>query len=373
MNCWNASTRSSWDSGTWSCHDTGESARPETKQVPVIGRRRLVALPLLGLGIAACALSRGPAGSRHPAPPDPDGWIDAHALSAPSEARQTVASLAAFLTAPARNERDKARAIYRWVTAFIDYAPQGVTASTALDPTPEAVLARGTAVCAGFSDLFTALARAAGLEAESITGYGKGYAYEAGEPVPVPTNHAWNAVKIDGHWRLVDCTWGAGAVEDRSYVKRFNPFYFLTSPIAFSWLHFPVDPRWQLRDPPLTLAEFEALPLVRHPFFEYGLELVSHPSAIIRASTPRTTILIASPPGVALLASAHCPPSATMPVNIPVQTRRGRHSLAVDTRGASDCVVRVFATSESDQERASGRAVFRWALAYRVRAAGSAE
>ena len=284
-----------------------------------------------------------------------------------------MASLAAFLVAPARNEREKARAIYRWVTAFIDYAPQGVTASasTALDPTPEEVLARGTAVCAGYSDLFTALARAAGLEAESITGYGKGSAYEAGEPVAGPTNHAWNAVKVDGQWRLVDCTWGAGVVEDHSYVKGFNPFYFLTSPLAFSWLHFPVDPRWQLRDPPLTLAEFEALPLVRHPFFEYSLDLVSHPFAIIRASLPRTTILIASPPGVALLAAAHCPPTATIPANIPIHARRGQHSLAVDTRGASDCVVRVFATSES--ERASGRVVFRWALAYRVRAAGAPE
>jgi hypothetical protein len=228
-------------------------------------------------------------------------------------------------------------------------------------------------VCGGYSDLFTALARAAGLEAESITGYGKGHAYEVGEPIAGPANHAWNAVKIDGEWRLVDCTWGAGTVEDDSYVKRFNPFYFLTPPLAFSWLHFPVDPRWQLRDPPLSLAEFEALPLVRHPFFEYGLDLVSHPFAVIRAPLPRTTILIASPPGVALLAAAHCPPTAPAPADVPIRARRGLHSLTVDTRGASDCVVRVFATSVSESERASGRAVFRWALAYRIRAAAAPE
>jgi hypothetical protein len=338
---------------------------------PVIERRRLVALPLLGLGIAACALSRGPAGSRHAAPPDPDAWIDAHALSAPAEARQAVASLAAFLTAPARNEREKARAIYRWVTAFIDYAPQGATASAALDPTAAAVLARGTAVCAGYSDLFTALARAAGLEAESITGYGKGYGYEAGEPLAGPTNHAWNAVKVDGQWRLVDCTWGAGAVEDHAYVKRFNSFYLLTSPLAFAWLHFPVDPHWQLRDPPLTFAEFEALPLVRHPFFVYGLDLVSHPSATIRVSTSRTTVRIASPPGVALLARAHCPPNATSSSDIPVRARHGQHTLSIDMGGASDCVVRIFATRES--ERTPGHAVFYWALDYRIRVAGAPE
>ena len=337
----------------------------------VSARRGLVLLALLGLGVAACALSRDRAGPRPSAPPDPDAAIDAHALSAPAEARRSVATLAAYLGAPARNEREKARAVFRWVTEFIAYAPPGAGASAILDPAPEAVLARGTAVCEGYSDLFTALARAAGLEAESIAGYGKGHAYEAGEPVNGATNHAWNAVKVDGRWQLVDCTWGAGVVDGGAYVKRFNPFYFLTPPLAFSWLHFPLDPRWQLRDPPLTLAEFEELPLVREPFFEYGLELVSHPSAVIRTATPRITVRIATPPDVALLATAHCPPAAATPIEIPDEARRGRHSLSLDTRGAGDCVVRIFARRAS--ERTSGRAVFRWALDYRLLAADRLE
>jgi transglutaminase/protease-like cytokinesis protein 3 len=185
------------------------------------------------------------------------------------------------------------------------------------------------------------------------------------------TNHAWNAVKVDGRWQLVDCTWGAGVVEGHAYVRRFNPFYFLTPPLAFSWLHFPLDPRWQLRDPPLSLAEFEKLPLVRDPFFEYGLELVSHPSAIIRTSTHRTTVRIATPPDVALLATALCPPDATTPAEIRDQARHGRHSLSIDTRGAGDCVVRIFARRAS--ERTPGQAVFRWALDYRLLASGGPE
>jgi hypothetical protein len=322
-----------------------------------------VLLPSLGLAVAAVALS-GPAGPRPSAPPDPDAAIDAHALSAPVEARRSVAALAAFLVAPARDERAKARAVFRWVTEFIAYAPQRASAPATLDSTPESVLARGTAVCEGYSDLFTALARAAGLEAVSVAGYGKGSGYVAGEPVSGPANHAWNAVRIDGRWQLVDCTWGAGVVEGRAYVKRFNPFYFLTPSRAFSWLHLPLDPRWQLRDPPLSLAEFERLPLVRDPFFEYGLELVSHPSAIIRSSTPRTTVRIVTPPDVALLAVARCPPAATTPLELRVQARHGRHSLSIDTRGAGDCVVRIFARRAG--ERTSGQAVFHWALDYRL-------
>lgn len=57
----------------------------------------------------------------------------------------------------------------------------------------------GTAVCNGYAQAFTAMAEAAGLEAVMVTG-----SDSAGD---TGGNHAWNKVRIDGRWLLVDVTW----------------------------------------------------------------------------------------------------------------------------------------------------------------------
>jgi hypothetical protein len=42
--------------------------------------------------------------------------IDAHALNAPANVEKSVETLAKYLTAPAKNNKEKARAIFRWIT-----------------------------------------------------------------------------------------------------------------------------------------------------------------------------------------------------------------------------------------------------------------
>ena len=330
-----------------------------------ISARRL-ALGAAGLVAGACALAASGRSGRQVHAPDPDTAIDAHALAVPANARNSVAALAATLTGPARGEREKARAIYCWIATNIGYASKEALPDAQSDSSAEAVLKRGTAVCAGFSDLFTALAHAAGLEAESINGYAKGVGYRAGGRISGPTNHAWNAVKIDGEWRLVDCTWGAGSVENGVYVKRFSAFYFLTPPRAFAWLHFPTDPRWQLLDAPMTLAEFEDLPVVRVPFFEYGLSLPSHTSARITPTTSHVRIRVDAPRDVLVIAGSRCGSGAGFPQSLPVRSRGGRHWITVDAARNQDCFVGVFATRAS--ERDHNTLDYHWAVEYRLTA-----
>ena len=74
-------------------------------------------------------------------------------------------------------------------------------------------------------------------------------------------NHAWNAVKIDGKWQLIDTTWGSGYVSDGAYVKQFRETFFLPSPEQLAFSHFPQDAAWQLRsERSLSKTEFESLP-----------------------------------------------------------------------------------------------------------------
>ena len=188
--------------------------------------------------------------------------IDRHALNAPSSAEATVESLAAYLIEPAENDREKARAIFRWITENIDYNVEvffkGGTGAT----NSEDVLKSRKSVCYGYSDIFLSLAREAGLEAVRISGYGKGYGYLPGKNFSGPANHAWNAVKINGSWYLMDSTWGAGYVSgDKKYVRKFDDHFFMTPPSQFIYGHFPEDARWQLLDKPVSKQEFENLGL----------------------------------------------------------------------------------------------------------------
>ncbi len=65
--------------------------------------------------------------------------VDAHALKTPVEAERSVESLAAYLTgprSPAHKEKEKARALFRWIANRISYAePDGAAeAAPALNP-----------------------------------------------------------------------------------------------------------------------------------------------------------------------------------------------------------------------------------------------
>ena len=74
--------------------------------------------------------------------------------------------------------------------------------------------------------------------------------------------HAWNAVKVNGNWRLIDVTWCAGYVNDRKFGKKFDTYYYLTSPDLMVLDHFPDDPRWQLRDTPIDARTYQSLAAV---------------------------------------------------------------------------------------------------------------
>lgn len=224
-------------------------------------RRSLLVLGLLSLGAARHAVAGVPVGE------GPWAVADARALSAPRGLERDAAALAAYLARGARSEAEIARSIFRWIAENIAYDYDEVGGTTA--SAPEAVLVRGKSVCEGYSSVFELLGRLAGLDVATVHGYAKGYDYHAGMHFDRP-NHAWNAVRIDGRWRLIDSTWGAGYVRDRSFVKLFDDFFFMPSPEALAFTHLPEDARWALVPAPASLREFEEQPRVEPAFFRAG-------------------------------------------------------------------------------------------------------
>jgi len=209
---------------------------------------------------------------------------DRHAGEINTEAQRSAEELATRLTEPFSREDEKARALFSWITHNISYDTDAFFQEKQSNESPGDVLRNRVALCGGFATLFTTLAKHAGLESVVVYGHSQGYGVQPGGSADV--NHAWNAVKIDGQWKLLDTTWGAGYIDKDSkrFVRHFNEHYFLTDPTQLIYGHFPRDPDWQLLEQPVTESEFMDMVRLQPPFFSHELQLVSHKTAEVETS-----------------------------------------------------------------------------------------
>jgi hypothetical protein len=195
--------------------------------------------------------------------PDYGYWISA-------KSTYTIQSLAAELGKNASTDAEKSWAIWVWITDNIAYDVDAFFSGIIGDTSASQTLENRKSVCDGYANLFYALAGAMNLEAVKISGYAKGYGYVEGQ-VFESANHAWNAVKIDGIWKPLDATWGAGYVSsDKEFVKSYNESYYMPDPEHFIFTHLPQVQEWQLLDSPITKARFEELPQLKPEFFSWG-------------------------------------------------------------------------------------------------------
>jgi len=125
------------------------------------------------------------------------------------------------------------------------------------------------------------MGKAGGLEVYKVTGPTSKTFYES--ILGSNCGHAWNAVKIEGNYHLLDCTWAAGSVDSSSgqFTFKFNPYYFLIAPDRLIYSHFPTHPQWQLLPQPYTKEQWEQLPYLREGYFIGHLTLETHPQRVI--------------------------------------------------------------------------------------------
>ncbi len=285
----------------------------------------------------------------------------------PEAEAQSVKRLAAYLKRAGKDDRERVGLIYRWVTAHIAYDVEGFRRWTQnpneeIDEDADAVLRTRKGVCEGYANLFRALASEMDIQCEVVPGYGRGVGYRQGEHYAKRGNHAWNAVMLDGHWCLLDSTWGAGYVDVQGtgFVRRFEPFYFLTPPEQFRYSHYPKEDRWQLCSPVLSQSEHERLPYLRPAFFTAGLELDSHPEAQIDTDG-EVRITLRAPDHVALSATVNrLSGGAPLPDKYAfVQREDGKLAVRAIFPEKGDFLLRIFVAQEKSKTSD-------WAMDYRV-------
>lgn len=181
----------------------------------------------------------------------------------------TIGSLAEKLAETASTDAEKSQAIWLWITDNIAYDLDSSLLDIHINTSAEKTLEDRKGVCHGYANLFYALAVEMDLEAKVIFGYAKGNDYLEGQ-VFENVNHAWNAVKIDGTWQLLDATWGAGMVNNNVWEKIYDENWYRTDPEYFIFSHMPENDYWQLLDTPITKTRFEELPNLKPVFFSWG-------------------------------------------------------------------------------------------------------
>jgi hypothetical protein len=164
-----------------------------------------------------------------------------------------------FLVSWTDNNYLKIKSVHDWICCNIPYDVVAYNKGEIKIEQPWITLRFRTAVCGGYSTLFNYMARKAGFEAEYVGGYTKGRSKYSIQPVGQFVRHAWNSVKINDIYYLIDTTWDAGYVNNNRFTFAYSTDFFLTDPRIFISRHYPQAPGWLLTDEYISIDDFRKL------------------------------------------------------------------------------------------------------------------
>ncbi|XP_076080221.1 uncharacterized protein LOC143051045 [Mytilus galloprovincialis] len=173
--------------------------------------------------------------------------IDEHAINAPNELLlKSYWDLVKYLTDDDTwEDLWKVRSIYKWITSYnikslpIDFNPP--------PNSPLEYFSKIQCDMGNYANLFYVLCQLADVPCVIIDGIAKSSAFKIGEKINKRRTKAqWNAVLIDGEWRLVDLFWASTCVElnsgeakkiaqnkKNSYAKNTDDETDVKSPVPF--------------------------------------------------------------------------------------------------------------------------------------------
>ncbi len=174
-----------------------------------------------------------------------EAWVIAKTLAIPKSLTNSTADISNYIKTNFKTDKEKALAIYAWVTANIRYSTDSanhINLGSDEEAKVTAALRRRKGVCENYAAIFNDIALKSGLTSFMVSGYTKQGSFVD------KTGHSWCVALIDKSWQLFDPTWDEG--------RGMNVKYFMISPEEFIETHMPYDPLWQLSDHPITQRQF---------------------------------------------------------------------------------------------------------------------
>jgi transglutaminase/protease-like cytokinesis protein 3 len=224
--------------------------------------------------------------------------VDSFAIGIGKADSLSIPELTKLLTQKFPDPVLKTRAIYTWIAHDIAYDCPAYHVEAKRKSKPEDVFRLRKGVCEGYANLFMEMCSYANVQCLTIHGYARNGRVQAGAG---GERHAWNAVRIDGEWKMIDVTWAAGGTDKKvkSFTYEFTDAYFFTDPHKFLLTHYPDLEDWKPAKAKLSKQEFANNPAILEGYLFYDISAFSPKKDIIKVKQGETINFSFTSPGTA--------------------------------------------------------------------------
>ena len=186
------------------------------------------------------------------------------------------------------------RASFIWITENISYDVEGFEKEDPRSSMLNYVIKNKKAVCGGYAGLLKFFCDAFRIDCVIITGRARAGKRDVNiSQSDLRSNHAWNAVKINNNWRLIDPTWAAGVVDETDennlkFYKSYAEEYYFTSPEKMIFNHFPDQYQYQYLTKAIPSTKFKKWPLFTTIFIGESITEIYPDTVMIKAKVGDT-------------------------------------------------------------------------------------
>lgn len=143
-----------------------------------------------------------------------------------------------------------------------------------------------TGVCEEYAQSFKKICDLLDIEAEVIKGNVRNSPQEIGKIESI-SNHAWNAVKLNNKWIIIDVTWAAGHEINGKWIRKFENYFYNIPKDKIFKTHYPEDAVWVLRFGRISSEEFYNQPIYGTSLLDSKIELVSKNKGILKIDSSK--------------------------------------------------------------------------------------
>jgi bifunctional glutamyl/prolyl-tRNA synthetase len=186
-----------------------------------------------------------------------------------------------YVCRPYRSDIQRLRAIFTWVSERLSWEEDFEG-----EMDTRHVLQSKRGCSQEIAMVVAEMCASVGLHAEVIRGYLK----TPGEPLDLESvarpNHFWNAVIVEGEWRMMDCSLAGPTNPKRAPYSNAGSnvaetWYFLARPMEMCYSHVPLLPEQQHICPPQPHEVLMALPCATPTYFKHNLHMVDFDTSLL--------------------------------------------------------------------------------------------
>ena len=187
----------------------------------------------------------------------------------------------AYVCRPYRSDVQRLRAIFTWVSERIAWEEEFEG-----EINIRHVIQAKRGCSEEIAILVADMCAAVGLHAEVVRGYLKTPGELMDLDLVARPNHFWNALIVDGEWRIMDCSLAGPTNPRRSQYSDAGSqvaetWYFLARPMEICYTHVALLPEQQHVCPPIHHDILMALPCACPPFFKHGLHMADFDTSLL--------------------------------------------------------------------------------------------